>query len=39
MVLEIDDVLWTIAYFQHVKPGKGGALAPVELRTCGTGPN
>ena len=25
MVIEIDGDLWGITYFQHVKPGKGGA--------------
>ena len=25
LVLDIDGQLWTIIYFQHVKPGKGGA--------------
>ncbi len=32
MVLEIDGDLWTIIYFQHVKPGKGGAFVRTKLK-------
>jgi elongation factor P len=32
MVLEIDGDLWAIAYFQHVKPGKGGAFVRTKLK-------
>jgi len=37
MVLEIDGVLWTITYFQHVKPGKGGAFVRTRLKNVLTG--
>ena len=37
MVLEIDGGLWTIAYFQHVKPGKGGAFVRTKLKNVRTG--
>ena len=37
MVLEIDSVLWTITYFQHVKPGKGGAFVRTKLKNVLTG--
>jgi len=32
MVLDIDGSLWTITYFQHVKPGKGGAFVRTKLK-------
>ena len=32
MVIDIDGVLWTITYFQHVKPGKGGAFVRTKLK-------
>lgn len=32
MVLDIDGALWTITYFQHVKPGKGGAFVRTKLK-------
>ena len=32
MVLDIDGVLWAITYFQHVKPGKGGAFVRTKLK-------
>jgi elongation factor P len=32
MVLSIDGDLWTITYFQHVKPGKGGAFVRTKLK-------
>jgi len=37
MVLNIDDVLWTITYFQHVKPGKGPAFVRTKLKNVLTG--
>ena len=32
LVLDIDGQLWTIIYFQHVKPGKGGAFVRTKLK-------
>ena len=32
MVIEIDGDLWAITYFQHVKPGKGGAFVRTKLK-------
>jgi elongation factor P len=32
MVIEIDDTLYQITYFQHVKPGKGGAFVRTKLK-------
>ena len=32
MTLEMDGELWTITYFQHVKPGKGGAFVRTTLK-------
>ena len=32
MVLDIDGQLWQITYFQHVKPGKGGAFVRTKLK-------
>lgn len=32
MVLDLDGDLWTITYFQHVKPGKGGAFVRTKLK-------
>jgi elongation factor P len=37
MVLEIDGELWSITYFQHVKPGKGGAFVRTKLKNVLTG--
>ncbi len=37
MVLNIDGQLWTITYFQHVKPGKGGAFVRTKLKNVLTG--
>ncbi len=37
MVLNIDGVLWAITYFQHVKPGKGGAFVRTKLKNVLTG--
>jgi elongation factor P len=37
LVLNIDGALWTIVYFQHVKPGKGGAFVRTKLKNVLTG--
>jgi len=37
LAIEIDGVLWQIAYFQHVKPGKGGAFVRTKLKNVLTG--
>ncbi len=37
MVLNIDGQLWAITYFQHVKPGKGGAFVRTKLKNVLTG--
>jgi elongation factor P len=37
LTLEIDGQLWTIVYFQHVKPGKGGAFVRTKLKNVRTG--
>jgi elongation factor P len=37
MVLDIEGQLWAIAYFQHVKPGKGGAFVRTKLKNVLTG--
>lgn len=37
MTLEIDGDLWTITYFQHVKPGKGGAFVRTKVKNLRTG--
>ena len=37
MTMEIDGDLWTITYFQHVKPGKGGAFVRTKLKNVLTG--
>jgi elongation factor P len=37
LVLEIDGTLWQIVYFQHVKPGKGGAFVRTKLKNVLTG--
>ena len=37
MVLDIDGALWTITYFQHVKPGKGGAFVRTKLKNVLSG--
>lgn len=37
MTLEIDGDLWSITYFQHVKPGKGGAFVRTKLKNVLTG--
>ena len=37
MVLEINNQLWTITYFQHVKPGKGGAFVRTKVKNVLSG--
>ena len=37
MVLKIDSGLWVINYFQHVKPGKGGAFVRTKLKNVLSG--
>ena len=37
MVIELDSVLYSITYFQHVKPGKGGAFVRTKLKNVLTG--
>ena len=35
MLIEYKDDLWEILKTQHVKPGKGGAFAQVEMKSVG----
>jgi elongation factor P len=37
MVLKIEGDLWSITYFQHVKPGKGGAFVRTKLKNVLSG--
>src|SRR5919112_3170527 len=37
LVLEIDSQLFQLVYFQHVKPGKGGAFVRTKLKNYRTG--
>ncbi|MBI2436017.1 MAG: elongation factor P [Candidatus Hydrogenedentes bacterium] len=37
LVMQIDNGLWEIVEFQHVKPGKGGAFVRTKLRNVLTG--
>ena len=37
LVLDIDGQLWTLIYFQHVKPGKGGAFVRTKLKNVLSG--
>ena len=37
LVMEMDGQLWTIVYFQHVKPGKGPAFVRTKLKKVLTG--
>jgi elongation factor P len=37
MTLQMDGNLYTITYFQHVKPGKGGAFVRTKLKNVMTG--
>src|SRR6195952_3408512 len=37
MVLQLDNGLWSVIEFQHVKPGKGGAFVRTTLKNVVTG--
>jgi elongation factor P len=37
LVLSLDNGLWTVVQFQHVKPGKGGAFVRTTLKNVMTG--
>ncbi len=37
MTIQQDGTLWTITYFQHVKPGKGGAFVRTKLKNVLSG--
>ena len=37
MTLDLDDQLWTVVEFQHVKPGKGGAFVRTKLKSVLSG--
>ena len=37
MTIQLDGTLYTIVYFQHVKPGKGGAFVRTKLKNVLTG--
>lgn len=37
LTIETDDQIFQITYFQHVKPGKGGAFVKTKLRNLRTG--
>lgn len=37
MVLQLDNGLWSVVWFQHHKPGKGGAVVRTKLRNVKTG--
>jgi len=37
MTLQLDGTLYTLIYFQHVKPGKGGAFVRTKLKNVLTG--
>jgi elongation factor P len=37
MHIEVDNGVWRIVEFQHVKPGKGGAFVRTKLKNLGTG--
>jgi elongation factor P len=37
MVIELDGTMYQITYFQHVKPGKGGAFVRTKLKSVLTG--
>src|SRR4030066_39736 len=39
MTLNYEDALYEVLYFQHVKPGKGGAFVRTKLRNLYTGAN
>jgi elongation factor P len=37
MVLNLDGQLWSVIWFQHHKPGKGGAVMRTKLKNVGSG--
>ena len=37
LVIKLDGDLWQLVYFQHVKPGKGGAFVRTRMRKVKTG--
>ena len=37
MVLDLDGQLWSVVWFQHHKPGKGGAVVRSKLRSISSG--
>ena len=37
MVLKLDGQLWQVMWFQHHKPGKGGAVVRTKIRNIGSG--
>jgi elongation factor P len=37
MVLNLDGQLWSVLWFQHHKPGKGGAVVRTKLRNVASG--
>src|SRR3978361_460372 len=37
MVLNLDGQLWSVIWFQHHKPGKGGAVVRTKLKNIGSG--
>ncbi len=37
MVLDLDGQLWTVLWFQHHKPGKGGAMVKTKLKSVMSG--
>jgi elongation factor P len=37
ITIELDSTLYTLVYFQHVKPGKGGAFVRTRLKNLKTG--
>ena len=37
LTIEVEGQLWTMIYFQHVKPGKGGAFVRTKLKNVRTG--
>src|SRR5882757_11341802 len=37
MVLNLDGQLWSVVWFQHHKPGKGGAVMRTKLKNLRTG--
>ena len=37
MVLNLDGQLWSVVWFQHHKPGKGGAVVRTKLKNIESG--